>query len=265
MSILITPEQPYRSGNQYLIDVINARKATPISLQDKRIKTLLSTIDVWAGKQLADKFISGSTAKGTSILGCSDLDLFISLKADTNLTLKQIFNSLHDTLKKEFSVRKQNVSIRVVHNKLQIDIVPGKKMPYQTHWHFLYTNRRQDQERIQTNVNNHVNMVINSGRINEIIALKVWRKINKLDFPSMYLERYAIDALHGKWSGKTHLTDNFLYVLTHIAKYFSTTAVYDPSNSNNVISHSLYKYEKEEIQNAAIKSLKNDYLSHIIY
>ena len=95
--------------------------------------------------------------------------------------------------------------------------------------------------------------------------MKIWRKVNKLDFPSMYLELYTLNALHGKWSGKTHLMNNFISVLEHISQYFSNTAIYDPSNSNNVISHILNKNEKEKIRIVATQSLCKDYLSQIIF
>jgi hypothetical protein len=41
----------------------------------------------------------------------------------------------------------------------------------------------------------------NSGRVNEIRALKVWRQCHNLDFPSFYLELTLIDALWGKPKG----------------------------------------------------------------
>ena len=176
-----------------------------------------------------------------------------------------IYEGLHKRLAAKFTVRPQNVSLRVSYNKLQIDLVPGKKLPNQTHWHYLYTRRNPDKERIQTNVNHHINTVIDSGKVNEIIALKIWRDLNKLEFPSMYLEMYALKALSGKWSGKSYYANNFEFLIEHISKYFSSTAVYDPSNSTNTISNSLYKYEKDAIQEAAKKAHLKKYLSEILY
>ena len=206
MDKYVSKSESKKSPNQYIIDVINDNKSTPIGIRDYRIQPLLKYIQEWAGSQLAEIFISGSSAKGTSLKGSSDLDLFVSLKSNTSDSLKELFHSLHNyILNKSLNVRPQNVSVRVIYYGLQIDIVPGRKLPNKVNWHLLHTNRRTDQDRIQTNVVNHCNYVINSNRINEIIALKIWRQKNKLDFPSMYLEMYVIKVLCGKWSGKTNL------------------------------------------------------------
>lgn len=254
-----------KSLNQYIVDVTAEWKAPVIMINDYRVKGLLKHIDEWAGRDLSDVFLSGSSAKGTALKGSSDVDLFISLKSSMPETLADKFNSLTEYLTgKNIKVRPQNVSVRAYYHGLQVDLVPGKKMPKQVNWHFLHTNRRDDQYRIQTNVSKHVNFVLNSNRVREIMAMKIWRELNKLDFPSMYLEMYTIKALSGKWSRKIDLADNFLYVLEHIAKYFHSTAVYDPSNGSNVISDSMYAYEKKLIQKAAERSMKQNYLEQII-
>lgn len=63
-------------------------------------------IQKWAGNQLREVRYSGSTAKGTSIKGTTDVDLFVSLKSDTSNTLKEIFDSLHSTMKNSARVVK---------------------------------------------------------------------------------------------------------------------------------------------------------------
>lgn len=266
MEKYVGPRDKYKSPNQYLIDVINENRSIPISIKDYRIQKLLEYIYEWGGRDIFDIFVSGSSAKGTSLIGSSDLDLFVSLKASNANTLKVLFHSLKAHLEnKGLKVRPQNVSLRITYYNLKIDIVPGKKLPNQVNWHFLHTNRREDQDRIQTNVVNHLNHVLNSNRVNEIVALKIWRERCKIDFPSMYLEMYTIKALSGKWTGKAYLASNVHYVLEHIAKYFRTTAVYDPSNGTNIISNTLWEYEKKAIQLAAERSVKKDFWNEIIF
>lgn len=266
MSIVVSKENKQKSPNQYLLEVIEQKRSIPISISDGRVQSLCKHLEEWAGRDLSSIFISGSSAKGTSLKGSSDIDLFISLKASMSDKLKENFNSLVVFLKsKGIVVRPQNVSVRVIYHNLQIDIVPGKKKPRQVHRHYLYTNRREDQNRIETNVNKHVKFILGSNRINEIIALKIWREINNLDFPSMYLEMYVIKALSGKWTSKKFLARNFLHVLEDLSRYIHSTAIYDPANRNNVISSNFYKYELDPIQKAAEASLKQEYLSDIIY
>jgi len=266
MSIIVSSGNR-QTPNQYIIDVINAKKRqSSITMRDYRIKRLISDITSWADRHYSDLFISGSSAKGTALQGSSDLDLFLSLKPTIQGTLGEIFTDFSDTLKRiGYNVRSQNVSLRLKHYGLQIDIVPGKKLPNTQDWHFLYTSRRENQYRIQTNVKRHINAVVNSGRINEIMALKIWRDINRLEFPSMYLEMYVLKTMTRKWSGKGQLTENLLYLLDDISRYFPNVAVYDPSSSTNTISNDLLKSEKQTIQRAAARTLECKYLADMIY
>lgn len=102
----------------------------------------------------------------------------------------------------------------------------------------------------------------NSGRWNEIIALKVWRKNHGLEFPSIYLETLAIDALSGKSSANT--ADNFLFLLRYIRDNICTLRVVDPANSNNILSDDLTAGEKRSISAQAQKSLSEQYWEQII-
>lgn len=266
MSIIVSSGNR-QTPNQYLVDVINAKKRqTNISMSDNRIKGLVSDLKAWSGKHYGDLFISGSSAKGTALQGSSDLDLFLSLRPSIPGTLEEIFTDFSDTLKRVgYTVRLQNVSVRIKHSGLRIDLVPGKRLPNTQDWHFLYTNRRENQNRIQTNVKQHINAVLNSGRVNEIMALKIWRDINRLSLPSMYLEMYVLKAMARKWGGKGQLAENFLFLLEDISRYFPNVAVYDPSSSTNTISNDLLKSEKLVIQRAAARTLDNKYLADMVY
>jgi tRNA nucleotidyltransferase (CCA-adding enzyme) len=56
--------------------------------------TVAQSVKNWAGDWLANIGLSGSYAKGTAVLGESDVDLFISLKSDTPFNLEEIYDSL---------------------------------------------------------------------------------------------------------------------------------------------------------------------------
>jgi predicted nucleotidyltransferase len=265
MSKKVSPTDRTKSPNKYILDVIELKIATPVSIEDGRVQSLIKHIKEWAGKDLADIFVSGSSAKGTALKGSSDLDLFISLKSGMSDRLEDNFHSLAQMLKeKGIWFRRQNVSIRIKYHGLQIDLVPGKKKPRSRHKHTLYMYREETQNRIETNVHNHAKYVIESGRVNEILALKIWKNLHGIDFPSMYLEMYVIKALKGKWTSKKFLARNFFHVLEHMANYFHSTAIHDPSNGSNVISNDYYKYEKDPVQKAAQASLGKEYLIEVI-
>ena len=76
-----------------------------------------------------------------------------------------------------------------------MDLVPGKLQQGSTTYHSLW--RRKAQTWTQTNIGLHVSTVRNSGRVNEIRLMKIWRQCHGLDFPSFYLELAVIRALAG--------------------------------------------------------------------
>jgi hypothetical protein len=134
------------------------------------IDPLKDLIQQWAGNCYNDVYLSGSRVKGTAINMSSDLDLFISLKSDTNNTLKEIYQSLNNFLiSRGYSTRQQNVSIGVEVQGKQVDLVPAKKRLGNTNYHSLYLSKQDSWT--QTNVIEHINKVINSGRITEIVLL----------------------------------------------------------------------------------------------
>lgn len=216
------------------------------------VEPLKVVIRQWAGSCLQDIYLSGSRAKGTAISLSSDLDLFISLKSDTENMLQEIYNSLDNFLTyKGYTTRRQNVSIGVRIWGNTVDLVPAKKRPGNTNLHSLYISKRNTWT--QTNVKTHINKVLNSGRITEIVLLKIWRKRHGLDFPSIYLELSVIEALKGK--NKSTPASNFITLLEYLKTEFVGKTVYDPANTNNIISDDLYKYEKEAIRKKAAECL----------
>ena len=72
--------------------------------------------------------------------------------------------------------------------------------------------------RKQTNIQKHINDISNSGRTNEIKLLKIWRELNRLEFPSIYMEYLVIKILSGKSKSEDALENNFRYLLSELAK-----------------------------------------------
>jgi len=210
-------------------------------------------IKKWAGKYLINIMLSGSSAKGTAIIGNTDVDLFISLNSLTPGTLKEIYYSLGNYLAgKGFEVRAQNVSIGMNYKGKKVDLVPARVQLGFKNYHSLY--KRKSDSWIQTNISQHIGLVRNSGRINEIIALKIWRELNGIDFPSIYLELSVIEALRYKL--KNQLVKNLITVFEYLSHDFIDKVIVDPSNSNNIISDELYKRDKQIIAKKARESLK---------
>lgn len=253
------------SPDEYVRNVISKYKVVgDIGLYTQLLvlNPLIETIKGWAGGCLNEIMISGSRAKGTAINISSDIDLFISLKSTTDNTLKEIYDSLYDYVKsKGINCRKQNVSIGINYKNHSIDLVPGKKHTGNTNDHSLYRSKKNTWT--QTNINKHIKLVKDSGRLEEIVLIKIWRKLHNLDFPSIYLELIVIDALTNK--NKNHPGKNFLTVLDFLASSIVEKKVFDPANTNNEISDDLFKYEKEIIARKAKESGNQKHWEDIIW
>jgi len=253
------------SGNEYIQSTLNRYKVSTGngSAAYKAGNALYTIIQTWAGTQLQKVSFSGSYAKGTAIRGNTDVDLFISLKSDTTNTLKDIFKLLYDEMKRQgYNPRKQHVSIHVNGSGVDVDLVPGVNYSGNTAYHWLYVNK-PNRERVQTNIDKHINIVRNSGRNDEIRAMKIWKNVHGLEFPSFYLELVVIEALRGWRTGQ--IATNVMHVLGYLANNFLNTRFVDPANSNNIISGDLTTGEKRVIVEKANESLEKQYWKDIIW
>lgn len=226
------------------------------------VSPLKKIISNWAGACLCETKLSGSRAKGTAIDLSTDLDLFISLSSTTRNSLEEIYNSLYNRmLEEQISVRKQNVSIGVTYQGKKVDLVPAKRQGQYGNDHSLY--RRKAGSWTKTNIDTHISCVRQSGRITEITALKIWRENHNLEFPSIYLECFAIDSLYGRSLNAP--ADNIMHLLRDIRDNIQTRRVIDPANTNNILSEELTQMEKKALSNAAQQSLLAPYWGEIIW
>jgi len=215
-------------------------------------------IRCWAYPYLSKIERVGSFAKHTNIIGNTDIDLFISLKHTLLSTLKELYKNLADWMRiRGFSVREQNVSIRVNYEGLYVDLIPGKRLPGLIYDHSIYCNKRNTWAK--TNVHKHIRHVISFSRRSEIRAIKIWRNLHKLEFPSFYLELSVINALCGSRralplpSAKI-LPNNLQKIFKYLYSDFLDAKIVDPSNSNNIVSDDLSKKEKQAIKDKAFKA-----------
>lgn len=244
----------------YLTNILNKYKTQFTPTQSIFIETLKNELAVWASGCFREITFSGSTAKGTSIAIASDLDLFISLTNDCHQNdggLSKIYESLYQTLDSKYSkARRQRVSVGIEACGLKIDITPGRKLFGNTSDHNLHLTKGG--KYIQTNIQKHISDIKYSGRINEIKLLKIWRHLNEIDFPSIYLEYLTIEILRGRHSAIGNLENNFLYLLNQLANCSLGNPIYsrlvDPSNTNNELSDLISKSDKEKIVASAIVS-----------
>lgn len=236
--------------------------ATSVLQAQAVILTLQPHINVWGGSYLVGVNPSGSIAKGTAITGTSDVDLLVSIRSDTPGTLKGMYDTLFDRLTMAgYAPRKQNVSIGLSVNGLKVDVVPARRQGPLTNDHSLWSNKGQT--RRQTNVHKHIQLVANSGRIAEIKALKIWRKLHNLELPSFPAEMLVLKALNGH--SLTTPAANFLKVLEYIRDNVATVRLVDPANSNNIVTDDLTLTEKQALRSQAQISLAQQNWGQILW
>jgi hypothetical protein len=250
--------------NEYVLSVVSRYRLLtgPQSQAYSVAQQIYPVIKKWADGYLLEVSFSGSYAKGTGIKGSTDVDLFISLDPNTPDTLKQIYDGLYSFLDKQgLAPRAQNVSIRVTYQALIVDLVPGRKQAGNTNDHSLFKNRTQTWT--QTNIQTHIDLIQKSGRLNEIKAIKIWRNLHQLDFPSFLLELTVLDALHGE--DKDQPSTNLLTVLEYLRDTFPDSRLLDPANSGNVVSDDISTSEKARIASAARESRTKSNWNQIIW
>lgn len=234
----------------------------PTSPAEQFGTTVAGPLRTWAGQQLNALQYSGSYSKETGVRGTSDVDVFISLKSDTTQTLKELYEMLVSLAQNNgWSPRRQNVSVGVTVNGTRGDLVPGKVQAGYQNYHSLYLRKRDSWT--QTNVAMHVDSVRNSGRLKEIRALKIWRMLHRLDFPSLYLELFTIDALSGR--SRSTLAENVLHVLRTVGSSLTSTRIVDPANTNNILSDDLTQAEKQLVAAQASTSARQQSWGSIIW
>ncbi len=234
----------------------------PNSPAEKLAGAVAGPIRAWAGQWLAALQYSGSYAKGTGVRGVTDVDIFISLRSETPGTLKDLYQGVFDlALREGWSPRKQNVSIGITQEGTRGDLVPGRIQRGYQNYHSLY--RHKTDSWTQTNVVLHTDTVKDSGRAREIRAVKIWRFLRTIDFPSLYLELFVIRALSGR--RRETLADNVLDALATVGDALASTRIEDPANTNNVLSDELSESEKQNIARLARESVREGNWANIIW
>jgi hypothetical protein len=254
----------------YLIQILQKYQPRNLSSYYLEINYLHNILKKWASTCYIEIINSGSMAKGTAISVASDVDYLISLASNCNENsggLRGIYDSLYSELVKySYRVTKQNVSFRINLNGLKVDVTPARKHSGNTNDHSLYVSKKQTWQ--QTNVKRHITDISQSGRTNEIKILKIWRELNRLEFPSIYLEYLLVDnILFGKSKEQNSLGENVLYVLKQLAKTQNNPLfiqIVDPANSNNILSDLLSNFEKNQIISRAQLAIRQSNWDQIV-
>lgn len=256
----------------YLYSVLQKYPAHDLSSHVGVLTTLHTRLKTWAGGCFVEILNSGSRAKGTAISLASDVDYLVSLSSNCNENnggLKGIYDLLFTELNKHYpgKARKQNVSVRLDIDGLEVDVTPARKQPGQQYYHNIYVSKINSYR--QTNIQRHITDISQSGRTDEIKLLKIWRELYGLDFPSIYLE-YLVTSniLYSKAKGIGYLANNFWFILNELAKDTANplfSRIVDPANSNNILSDLMTTTEKNTIRTQAKISIQKTNWNQIVW
>ncbi len=186
-------------------------------------------------KYLESVTLAGSHAKGTDLKD-SDVDIFLRLSPDAPGPLSAMQTSLWHRLQPVYQPVIRNVSVRIIFEGLSIDLVPARRSATcDVLWQARFNTW------LKTDIDKQIQYVRNSGLIDEILALKIWRRRHALRFPSFLMELATIHAR----------PKDFRALLHFLATDFPTARLLDPANSNNVVSDLLTEVEMLRIARPA--------------
>ena len=132
----------------------------------------------WGGRRLEGVTVSGSYAKGTAIRGVTlapadvDVDLFLGLGPEAADPLADYQARLARELR-EYQPMMGNVSVKVLVDNVRVDLTVGRRAP-ESGDHTLWQHRRGTW--IRTNVKEQIRHVRESGCLEVIRLLKIWRR-----------------------------------------------------------------------------------------
>jgi hypothetical protein len=248
--------------DQYAASVVGKYQISPGvgSPSHRAADAVIPTLKGWGGLHLLGITLSGAYAKGTAISLSSHVDVLISLELSPELEIRGAFWKLFEYLADQnLQPHTRSVSMQVESKGLRVDLLPT--WPVSGSEQILY--HKEPGNPFRTNVAQHVHLIANSGRSQEICALKIWRERHALDFPSFYLELVTLLALESERFGQ--VAENVFTVLRYLASRLPQAVIRDPANPDNVVSDELTGPQKKTISRAARKALEDDDWEKIIW
>jgi len=248
--------------DQYAASVVGKYQVSQSSgsPSQKAADAVIPLLKRWGGQNLLGITLSGAYAKGTAISLSSHVDVHISLRLSPDTEVRSVFWKMFEFLgDQNFRPHTRTVSMQVESKGLRVDLLPAWRTSGSDE--ILY--HKEPGRPVQTNVAKHIHLIANSGRAQEICALKIWRERHTLEFPSLYLELITLRALEGQRFGQ--LSDNVFAVLRYLSSHFAKMVIRDPANPDNVISDELTPAQKKQIMQAARTAVDDDNWEKIVW
>jgi hypothetical protein len=251
--------------DQYAALIVEKYRVIPDTASASRCADeVIPLLKQWGQQHVLGLTLSGAYAKNTAITLCADVDILLALSPVPGMEMKTIYWNLFKYLSdRDLHPHTRDVTIRCRSRGLNVDVIPACRNHDASGDPLLNLFNKRSGHAVRTDIARHIHLVANSGRQQEICALKIWRDRMSLDFPSLCLERTVLCALETDRFGQ--LADNVLTVLRYLSHRFEQAVIPDPANADNILSNDLSANDKKAIASAARDALYDENWKKILW
>lgn len=237
--------------SEYLNEVLRLQNLSDNSQELKDIQSHRADVEELLRTEFSESSptirYGGSKAKGTLIKESYDLDIicyFPSDESEAGDSLKDIYENVAKALGTKYLVTRKNSSLRLnsldasaANRDFHIDVVPGRYVDETGSDCFIHQNNAE-KERLKTNLDTHIAHVKESGVIEAIRLLKLWRVRKGISLKQFVWELLVIEILKDKSSSS--LEDQLEHVWSTIRDTEEPITIEDPANpSGNDLSQTV--------------------------
>ncbi len=203
----------------------------------------------------------GSKAKGTLNKESYDLDMTCYFPRDDESageTVEEIYETVERALQTQYRTRRKGCAIRLLDAEddtdFHIDVVPGRFVDGDDGDVFLHPSS-SDKERLKTNLEKHIDHVKNSGVVDAIRLMKLWKVRRQIAVKTFPLELLTIDQLDEKKAES--LPDQLTHVWTQFRDRMDELQIEDPANpEGNDLSELLGSAVRQQLKDQARTTLE---------
>jgi len=240
------------TGHEYLVRVLENQNMKSKQIEHlRRLREKIETVLRNRYRSSPRIYYGGSYAKHTMIREAFDLDVIIYFPCTKRATLKEIYQSVHETLvSANYPVRPKTVALQLPYEDgFHIDVVPGRAIDETFYEAYLYKNGQDTW--IKTSLKKQMDSIKDSGCREIIKLMKLWRIRHRLEWSTFALEQTVIRALNGE--NKNRYDQCLIKVFEFIYKKIDKVRLVDPANANNIIKVS--PKTRSSLKKAAERSL----------
>ncbi len=252
--------------NEYLRAVLAAQQLKDDSPELKELQSERAKVEEIIRKKFGSVptiRYGGSKAKGDLIKESYDLDLICYFPFDSNAAgenLEDIYHNVRDCLLATYYVEERTSALRLKSNDskdymrdFHIDVIPGRFTDEQKGDCFIY-QKSAEKCRLKTNLDVHISHIKNSGVLDALSLLKLWKVRRVINLKNFVFELVVIDFLQGEKSSS--LSDQLLYVWTQLKDSSEPIAVQDPANPTGNDLSPCVKAAWSDLSGAAAATLR---------